>query len=70
MQVNHQSSIINHHEKILIVIGSISIVLGINMIIKGEAFVDQMPLFINGVILLGCSFFNKELNCKPSKESL
>jgi len=56
-------------KKVLLTIGSISILFGIYTIIKGDSFGDQMPLFVNGIILFGCSFIDfKENNCKTLKE--
>ena len=51
-------------KKVLITIGSISVLFGIYMMIKGHSFGDQASLFVNGIILFGCAFIEEEKDCK------
>jgi len=52
-------------KKVLITIGSISLAFGLYMLSKGNPFMDQISLFVNSVILLGCAFIDFEKqSCK------
>ena len=52
-------------KKVLLIIGSISIGYGIYMLFKGKSFSEEMPLFINGIILFGSAFIkDKNKDCK------
>jgi hypothetical protein len=55
-------------KKVIIGIGSISIGFGIYMLTKGNPFVDQLALFVNGVVLVGMAFIDdKKTNCQTDK---
>lgn len=56
-------------KKVLLVLGSISIGFGLYMLCQGDTFVDQIALFVNGVILFGMAFIDaKEKSCHSKKE--
>lgn len=56
-------------KKVLITVGSISILFGIYMIIKKDTFTDQLPLFITGSTVLCSAFldFKNKPKCNNKK---
>lgn len=54
---------------VLVIIGTISIAFGLYMVYKGDTFIDQIFLFVNGVVLFGCAFIDFDKNkCQTSKQ--
>lgn len=55
-------------KKVILGLGSVSVGFGIYMLFKGHPFIDQLALFVNGIVLIGMAFIDNEEKTCQSKE--
>lgn len=55
-------------KKVILGLGSISIGFGVYMLFKGQPFMDQIALFVNGLVLVGMAFIeDKDRTCQTKE---
>lgn len=53
---------------VILGLGTVSIGFGIFMLVKGHPFVDQLALFVNGIVLIGMAYIDDTtLKCQSKK---
>jgi hypothetical protein len=56
---------------VILGLGTVSIGFGIFMLLKGHPFVDQLALFVNGIVLIGMAYIDDTtLKCQSKNRKL